>query len=577
MGGDEPVLVQSMTNVPTMDTRACVEQSMRIFDAGASLVRITASSINEARNLQNIRQELSNRGYHFPLSADVHFNPSIAETAATLVEKVRINPGNFARDDIEGPFLKLLEICSQHKTAVRIGVNHGSLSERILERYGNTPEGMVESAMEYLKICQRQGFHDVVVSLKSSNTRITIHANRLFQMRMIEENMDYPIHLGVTEAGEGQEGRIRSAVGIGTLLKEGIGHTIRVSLTEEPEREIPAARKLLEVSAGGIDENSKEKTGHYLQAISYRRRESRKCGKIGGGQVPVVITRYPEEPLKEQPSDMEADYVFVSDQELIHDLPLGRRYILAAESWLLDEYPQETFFPLFSLQDFLEYGKASNVLNFVIVSPDESPRAFGLLKTSKNPVCLIFLHDSTPGSRRAFENMMMDDGFDLPVIIMASYNESNQEKFWIRTAAELGWYFIDGYADGLWLDHPFADNDQLSAHAFKILQATRARMTATEYIACPSCGRTLFNIQDTLREVKAATSHLKHLKIAVMGCMVNGPGEMADADYGYVGSGRGKISLYRNKEIVKKNIPQQNAVEELLHLIKTNGDWHDRS
>ena len=577
MGGDEPVMIQSMCSVSTMDTEACVEQSIRIFDAGATLVRISASNIKEARNLKNIREELSNRGYHFPLSADVHFNPSIAENAAPLVEKVRINPGNFARDDIQGPFLKLLVICRKHKTAIRIGVNHGSLSERILEKYGDSPEGMVESAMEYLRICQLDQFNDVVVSLKSSNTRIMIYSNRLLQMRMEEENMDYPIHLGVTEAGEGEEGRIRSAVGIGTLLREGIGHTIRVSLTEEPEQEIPAAKKLLEAAGRTGSSMMGKPTGQKFLKTSYQKRKSKKTGKIGGGQVPVVITRFPEEPLKDKHPAIEPDYVFVSDHELINDLPEDRRYILMAESWLLGEYSREAFFPLFSLQDFIDFGKTSEILNFVIINPGDTKRACELLKTSKDPVCIVYLHDATGESRQAFINMAEDVNFNLPVIIMASYNESNREKFWIRTATELAWYFIDGYADGLWLDHPFADNDQLSATAFKILQATRARMTATDYIACPSCGRTLFNIQDTLREIKAATSHLNHLKIAVMGCIVNGPGEMADADYGYVGSGRGKISLYRNKEIVKKNIPQQNAVEELLNLIKTNGDWHDRS
>jgi len=569
------VMIQSMCSVSTMDTEACVEQSIRIFDAGATLVRITASNINEARNLKHIREELSNRGYHFPLSADVHFNPAIAENAAPFVEKVRINPGNFARDEIQGLFLKLLGICRQHKTAIRIGVNHGSLSERVVEEFGDSPEGMVESAMEYLRLCQLENFNDVVVSLKSSNTRTMIYSNRLLQMRMGKENMDYPIHLGVTEAGEGEEGRIRSAVGIGTLLREGIGHTIRVSLTEEPEQEIPAARKLLEAAGRSRSSILVEPTMQRPFKTSYQKKKSRKTGKIGGGQVHVVLTRLFEGSTKEPPPLIEPDFVFVSDQKLINVLPEGRSYIQTAESWLLDEYPRETFFPLYSLQDFLDYKKTSEILNFVIISPDQTKQASELLKTSKVPVCIIYLHNATSESHQAFTRMADDEKFNLPIIILASYIESDREEFWIKTAAELAWYFIDGYADGLWLDHPFADNDQLSATAFKILQATRARMTATDYIACPSCGRTLFNIQDTLLEIKAATSHLTHLKIAVMGCIVNGPGEMADADYGYVGSGKGKISLYRNKELVKKNIPQQNAVEELLHLIKTNGDWHD--
>jgi (E)-4-hydroxy-3-methylbut-2-enyl-diphosphate synthase len=577
MGGDHPVLIQSMTSVSTMDTEACVEQCIRIFDAGAALVRITASNLQEARNLKNIREELTKRGYHHPLSADVHFNPSIAEVAAGLVEKVRINPGNFARDDIESLFLKLLEVCRQHKTALRIGVNHGSLSERILEKYGDTPEGMVESAMEYLRICRKEQFHDVVVSVKSSNTRIMIYSNRLLMMRMAEEHMDYPIHLGVTEAGEGEEGRIRSAAGIGTLLREGIGQTIRVSLTEEPELEIPAAAKLLKASIGEREGEQSRQGSKKKPVVSYNRRKSHKAGKIGGGQLPVVIARFQEGSMGEKPSISEPDYIFVSDHELVNDLPRERRYILTAESWIIDEYPEHTFFPLYSLQDFKEYGKTSDVLNFVIIRPDETGKALKELTVSAKPVCVVYLHDDGSNSRQAFTSLAEAENFNFPMVIMTSYNERDQETFWMKTASDLAWYFIDGYADGIWLDHPFADNDRLSATSFKILQATRARITETEYIACPSCGRTLFNIQDTLREIKAATSHLRHLKIAVMGCIVNGPGEMADADYGYVGSGKGKVSLYRNKEIVKKNIPQQKAVEELLLLIKESEEWNDQS
>ena len=564
-----------MTSVSTMDTENCVDQSIRIFDAGATLVRITASSIEEARNLKNIREAISARGYHFPLSADVHFNPAIAELAATHVEKVRINPGNFASGDIREPFTRFLDICRKNKTAIRIGVNHGSLSKRILEQYGDSPEGMVESAMEYLRLCRQMDFNDVVVSLKSSNTRIMIYANRLLCEKMARENMDFPLHLGVTEAGEGEEGRIRSAAGIGTLLSDGIGDTIRISLTEDPEQEIPAARKLLEVCSHATGKMPLAVEGHRGLRTSYQRRGSRKFDILGGGQVPVVIGRYPEEPLNKDPSAHAPDFIFVSDHELINELPEGHRYILTAEAWLLDEYPAETFFPLFSLSDFMEYGKASEVLNFVVIRPDEALQAKAFLGASNHPACIVYLHDSD--SNLAFTTLAADGNFDLPLILMASYHDNDRETFWIRTAAELAGHFIDGNADGLWLDHPFSDNDQLSATAFCILQSTRARMTATEYIACPSCGRTLFNIQDTLREIKEATSHLKHLKIAVMGCIVNGPGEMADADYGYVGSGKGKISLYRRKEMVKKNIPQEDAVGELLHLIKTNGDWHDRS
>ncbi len=586
LGPGHPVLIQSMCNVSTLDTENCVDQCIRIFEAGGGLSRITARNIEEARNLKNIRKKLTRKGYHQPISADVHFNPAIALEAATTVEKVRINPGNYTSGDIESPFLEFLDVCRKNNTAIRIGVNHGSLSGRIMEKYGDTPEGMVESAMEYLRICRREKFTDVLVSLKSSNTRVMVYSNRLMVQRMEEENMNYPLHLGVTEAGAGEDGRIRSAVGIGTLLGEGLGDTIRVSLTEDPEYEIPVARKLLEASP-----KRKEKFDH-PRVTGYERRTSEKYGILGDGQTPVVIaqlagkTSEPEEILKgpgmnsgvtslSQTNGTEPDYFFIPDHRISGNLAGGKNYILNAEAWILDDYPPENFFPLFDLSGFLVMGKASGVLNFILVRPDEVTEALEQLPGTDKPFCLIYMHDSDPGSKKAFIKLVEDTRFRSPLLVQATCHDHDTEMFSLRTASELAWYFIDGYADGIWLNNPFTEPYIPLSTAFKILQASRSRMTETEYIACPSCGRTLFNIQDTLREIKKATSHLKHLKIAVMGCIVNGPGEMADADYGYVGSGKERVNLYRHKEIIKKNIREADAVRELVLIIKENDDWID--
>lgn len=574
LGPAHPVLIQSMCNVSTMHTQACVDQCIRIFDAGGGLVRITARNIHEARNLENIRKELNHRGYHQPLCADVHFNPQIAMTAATRVEKVRINPGNFAAGDIEKPFLELLKTCRKYHTALRIGVNHGSLSESILERYGNTPEGMVESALEYLRICKRECFRHVVVSLKSSNTRVMIYANRLMCRRMSQEQMQYPLHLGVTEAGAGEDGRIRSAAGIGTLLNEGTGDTIRVSLTEEPELEIPVARKLLETTSG-----NRGNTGNHY-ATEFRRRMSDKYGILGGGQVPVVIAGTEGEPARTaENAETEADFFFVPGHLRREKVSPAKKYLLNAEDWIMDEYPGEHFFPLFDLPGFRSRTKVSSQVNFILVRPEELQEAMQELVRSKQPCCLVYLHDGKSSSREKFLTMAEQNEFRFPVLVRAEYHDQEEELFRIRAAGELAWYFIDGYADGIWLENaPDGPNHRYSlscSTSFKILQASRARMTQTEYIACPSCGRTLFNIQDTLAKVQKATFRLRHLKIAVMGCIVNGPGEMADADYGCVGSAKGKVDLYRNRKAVKKGIREEDAVRELVFLIKENGDWID--
>jgi (E)-4-hydroxy-3-methylbut-2-enyl-diphosphate synthase len=598
LGPGHPVLIQSMCSVPTMDTRACVQQCMRIFDAGGGLSRMAARNLDEARNLENIRKELDRRGYRQPLCADVHFNPAIAMTAAAVVEKVRINPGNFAGVDIEKPFLELLEICRENNTALRIGVNHGSLSERILKRYGDTPVGMVESALEYLRICKRRNFPNVVVSLKSSNTRVMVYANRLMRRRMKEEHLEYPLHLGVTEAGAGEDGRIRSAAGIGTLLNEGLGDTIRVSLTEEPELEIPAAKKLLETTAG-----RKRSLGKDFP-VEFKRRETEKCSILGGDRVPVVIARATDNANQGITGAVEPDLYFLPDHLLsdhllsdhlllVHPMPGNllpdhhqagnfsppNKYLLNAGIWMMDDYPQEHFFPLFDLSGFQSRSRMSPVLNFVLAGPDEIQEAARQLAQSDLPCCLVYLHDEKTSSRVKFLEMAENPGFRFPVMIRAAYHDTDPELFGIRAASELAWYFIDGYADGIWLDNTFTGPSMPSplppATSFRILQACRARMTETEYIACPSCGRTLFNIQDTLEKVRKATSHLRHLKIAVMGCIVNGPGEMADADYGYVGSGKGRVNLYRKRELIKKGIREEDAVKELVILIRENGDWTD--
>jgi len=422
--------------------------------------------------------------------------------------------------------------------------------------------------MEYLRICKRENFKNVVVSLKSSNTRIMVYSNRLMKQKMEEEDLLYPLHTGVTEAGDGVEGRIRSAVGIGTLLGEGLGNTIRVSLTEAPELEIPVARKLLEVSK---DQGQTRKTN----STEYIRRNTDKYGSIGGNQAPVVIAKWGQDKEEPEPRDTvpEPDFYFVPDHHLLDNFPGGKQYILNAESWILDEYPSERFFPLFDLQTLKTFDRNSELLNFLLIRPEEVSEAREFLAGNKTPCCLIYMHD--PSKTEAFLDLVSDPGIRQPLIIQSHFKENDPEMFQLRSASELAWYFLDGYGDGIWLDNTFSKGTIPPLTAFKILQASRSRVTETEYIACPSCGRTLFDIQDTLGKIRSATSHLKHLKIAVMGCIVNGPGEMADADYGYVGSGMGKVSLYRQKEMLIKNVQEEEAVKELVNLIKENGDWND--
>ena len=567
MGGDRPVLIQSMCNTPTMDTRACVEQCIRIIEAGAGMVRLATRNPGEARNIRSIKEELIRSGYHIPIVADVHFSQDTALEAALYADKVRMNPGNFAREDIETPFMVLLERCRDHETAIRIGVNHGSLSERIMQDYGDTPRGMVESAMEYLRLCISAGFRNAAVSLKSSNTRVMIQANRMLVRKMLEEGMNFPVHLGVTEAGEGEDGRMRSATGIGTLLNEGIGDTIRVSLTEAPEHEIPVARIVLDTLLAQRDQY---KEPDFSGPEFYFRRESIKQDDIGGCQPPVVIGSLPASGLN---TKQDPDYLFIKDHKLIQHQQERARIILNAEQWANNNYPEERFFPLFTLENFLKTNIASKRLNFVLVSPLETIMVREKLPRPGFPSCLVCVYDSSPAVRTAINRLVSSVEMRIPVIIMAEYTDRDPEMFAIRSATELSCFFTDGYADGLWLKNPLLERNKLYSTTFKMLQASRARMTETEYIACPSCARTLFDIQERLTEVKKATSHLRKLKIAVMGCIVNGPGEMADADYGYVGAGTGTVNLYKGKECIRKNIPEKEALDEMILIMKKFGDW----
>ena len=539
LGGDNPIRIQSMTSTSTLDTDASVAQCRRIFDAGADYVRLTAQGVREAHNIGEIRAALHAAGYTKPLVADIHFNPKAAFEAAATTDKVRINPGNFV--DAARTFKKLeytdkeyaaelekirravvpfLAICREHHTAVRLGVNHGSLSDRIMSRYGDTPAGMVESAMEYLRIFREENFNDVAISIKASNTVIMVETVRRLVAEMDREGMHYPLHLGVTEAGDGEDGRIKSAVGIGTLLAEGIGDTVRVSLSEEPELEIPVARKLVDYITAR--EGHAPISGCFAKAynrIAPERRPTNAVGSIGGQNVPVVATAL-------SPADVAA---------------------IATK-------------PDFFLSD----------VNWKAVDASDKSKGF-----SNDDVLLLTSHHANPvGEIEAFIHRLWDNGCKAPVVVRMSYDDANEEDVQVKAGADFGALLLNGLIDGIVLDAPnLPNNADAVAYSFGILQAARRRTTKTEYISCPSCGRTLYDLQHAVKEIKAATSHLKGLKIGIMGCIVNGPGEMADADYGYVGAAVGKVSLYKGKECVERNVPQDVALTHLIDLIKANGDW----
>lgn len=591
LGGNNPIRIQSMTDTDSMDTTATVKQCIRIIKAGADYVRITAQNKNVAENLAMIRSELRNKGYLTPIIADVHFNPGVAEIAAGNVEKVRINPGNFADKRMKNPpssiseeeykhgkekikqrLLPLLNICRNKGTAIRIGVNHGSLSNRMTIRYGNTPEGMVESAMEMLRICNEADFHSLVVSLKSSNTREMVKAYRLLVKTMQQEKMNYPLHLGVTEAGDGEDGRIRSAVGIGTLLNEGIGDTIRVSLTEDPVKEIPVAINIVKHFSTRKCPVSVQKRLFFSLIHKMSGTLFSNVGNIGGNSVPVVISSLPvnKSIVKNIP-----DYLFVEKELEIENYSLDTKLIVPYALWLKLQNNYKNLFPLLTTNEFLTSGLINKDLNFVKIEPGTNPDSIIPATKGRNIVFILELQPlREPSSFYEFLNYYHKHNSLNPLIFKKTYKKKDHESFLIKMSGELGILFLEKVCNGIWLiNGENKTHEQKLSASFGLLQAARARFSKTEFISCPSCGRTLFDLQKTTARVKKATSHLKGLKIAVMGCIVNGPGEMADADYGYVGAARGRITLYKKKEVVRTNIYSDDAVDELIRLIKENGNW----
>ena len=589
LGGNNPILIQSMANVSTLVTNACVEQAIRIIDAGADYVRFTAQGVREAENLGVIRQELTKRGYTHPLVADIHFNPRAADAAAQVVEKVRINPGNYVdskvfniRDyseeeynsgieKIRERFIPFLNLCKQHNTAIRLGINHGSLSDRIMSRYGDTPEGMVASCLEYLKICREEDFQHVAISIKASNTVVMVQTVRLLVKTMDAEGMSYPLHLGVTEAGDGEDGRIKSAVGIGTLLHDGIGDTIRVSLSEEPEAEVPVARKLVDYIQERAGANHVEGSiSPEFNNVKPARRISRDVCGIGRGGIPVVISDRSYGLNFEFNQEAKPDYVYVGTEDP-DNLPDNMQLLVDAHVWK----PRANVFPYFIASDAKELKNYDSPLKFIrLTYADLNDQTLEVLKSDKAVVVILSTHHANGlGAQRAFMHKLLSSGCDVPVILHREYHETDIESLQIKAAADMGAMILDGFCDGIFLNNTKGDALATDNCMFCILQATRARISKTEYISCPGCGRTLYNLQTTIARVKKATSHLKGLKIGIMGCIVNGPGEMADADYGYVGAGVGRISLYKGKECVQRNIPENEAVERLVELIKENGDW----
>ncbi|MCK4699694.1 MAG: (E)-4-hydroxy-3-methylbut-2-enyl-diphosphate synthase, partial [Bacteroidales bacterium] len=543
MGGDNPIRIQSMTDTDSMDTVATVKQCIRIIKAGADYVRITAQNKNVAKNLALICSELSNKGYSTPIIADVHFSPGIAEIAAGNVDKVRINPGNFAgKEKIKQRLLPLLKACLNNGTALRIGVNHGSLSNRIMMRYGDTPVGMVESAMEFLRICKKENFCNLVVSLKSSNTREMIKANRLLVKTLHKEKMNYPLHLGVTEAGDGEDGRIKSALGIGTLLNEGIGDTIRVSLTEDPEKEIPAAVKIAENFSTRKHPVSAQKRLFFSLIHKMSGTLFSNVGNIGGNSVPVVISSLP---VNKNTVENIPDYLFVEKEPEIENYSLDTKLIVPYVLWTKFQNNHKNLFPILTTKEFLTSGLLNKDLNFVKIEPDTNPDSIIPAAKGRNIAYILELQPlREPSCYYKFLNYYHKYNSLNPLIIKKTYNEKDHESFLIKMSGELGLLFLENICKGIWLiNEENKTHEQKLSASFGLLQAGRVRISKTEFISCPSCGRTLFDLQKTTAQVKKATGHLKGLKIAIMGCIVNGPGEMADADYGYVGTGKGKITL----------------------------------
>ncbi|MFD2717534.1 (E)-4-hydroxy-3-methylbut-2-enyl-diphosphate synthase [Hymenobacter monticola] len=630
MGGDFPIRVQSMTTVDTMDTLGSVEQTLRMVEAGCEYVRITAPSMKEAQNLLEIKKQLRARGCNVPLVADIHFTPNAAELAARIVEKVRVNPGNYADkkkfeeieytdatyaaevERIRERFRPLVKICKQYGTAMRIGTNHGSLSDRILSRYGDTPLGMVESALEFLRLCEEENYYDVVLSMKASNTQVMVQAYRLLVQKLDAEGLQpYPLHLGVTEAGEAEDGRIKSAVGIGTLLEDGLGDTVRVSLTEAPEAEAPVARLLIDRYTGraAVAQPIRPLVSEEpIDPFQYHRRTTHEVANFGGLNVPRVISDLSRLPRREyadlraaghlyspfldkfQMSDLGADYIYTGERPVPYMLPNGLKEVVTYTAWK-DAGRRLDHFPLMTAGSYLEDTPAARhpQLNFLILEPNAlDQRLLDYLRTDRTVVLVLDTPNphAMPDLRRAFFELI-NHGVTCPVVIARFYGPESVEKTQLDAATDVGGLLIDGLGDGVVLgarmlpvDRPqedwLRDMDMLNQLSFGILQAARTRMSKTEYISCPSCGRTLFDLQETTAMIRKRTDHLKGIKIGIMGCIVNGPGEMADADYGYVGVGKGKISLYRGQEVIKKAVPEEAAVDELIELMREDGKWIEK-
>jgi (E)-4-hydroxy-3-methylbut-2-enyl-diphosphate synthase len=621
MGAHHPIRVQSMTTVDTMDTIGSVEQTIRMVEAGCEYVRITAPSVNEAKNLENIRKELRARGYHVPLIADIHFTPNAAELAARIVEKVRINPGNYADKKkfetidytdaayeaelhrIREKFMPLVKICKTYGTAMRIGTNHGSLSDRILSRYGDTPLGMVESALEFLRICESESYYNIVLSMKASNTQVMVQAYRLLVEKLQEEGMKpYPLHLGVTEAGDGEDGRIKSAVGIGTLLEDGLGDTVRVSLTEEPEYEAPVARALIDRYTHRLPHAPIPSIAYLpVNPYQYKRRHSHEVANFGGHQVPRVVADMSMLPSidvedlkaighfyfsltdKWNMNDQGADYLYSGSKPVAFMLPNGLKEIVDYAVW--QGLPDTThIYPFLTAKEYESASSLEGIPHFVHASIyDVQDSAF--IKKLKHDTHAIVV--AYTGNKHAYAELrrlyfeLVGNSITNPVVVMLSFAGEVNEEYTLYASTDVGGLLIDGFGDGIWLapkgnSAPDAILDEIKKRntlSFGILQAARTRMSKTEYISCPSCGRTLFDLQVTTAMIRKRTDHLKGVKIGIMGCIVNGPGEMADADYGYVGSGVGKITLYKGQDVIKRNVPSEHAVDELIDIIKKDGNW----
>ena len=611
LGGNNPIRIQSMTTTNTMDTIATVEQAIRLADVGCEYVRITAPSLNEAENLKNIKNELRKRGYNIPLIADIHFTPKAAVVAARIVEKVRINPGNYSDkkkfqqidysgsdyqaeiDKIRKGFVPLLKVCKEYGTALRIGVNHGSLSDRIMSRYGDTPLGMVESALEFVRICEDYNYYNIVLSMKSSNPKVMIQAYRLLVNKMKTENMNYPLHLGVTEAGDGEDGRIKSAVGIGTLLEDGLGDTIRVSLTEKPEAEIPVAIMLINRYKNRMNhETIAPIPNSHHNPFIYNKRKSFQVEGIGGKSLPNVVADFGDKTNIDysdfenigylfnldknqwQTDDLASDIIYCGKKKIPFEISDSIKIVYDNNLWKTVINKQNVF-PLFTFDEYLRAQKFSSKLNFVEIDiKNVFDKKFKKISNNKTVVFVLTTNNlhGMAEQRRVFFEFSRKNIFN-PVLLKRDYSEFSDSQTQLYSSTDLGGLLIDGFGDGVWIKSKTENNKTTNRLLFGILQAAKVRISKTEYISCPSCGRTLFDLVEITNKIRRETAHLKGIKIGIMGCIVNGPGEMADADYGYVGSGINKVSLYRGKEVVLKNIDSKFAVENLINLIKEDGNW----